>query len=103
MKSGTAVNIHWPNVKKPGMIYVMLGRSERLEDIYISGELDVSKISCDQEALEESKRLEEIFNRSEKEKEEKRKKCAKISYLNVQPKVRKYLRHFGFKYTSELK
>ena len=70
MKSGTAVNIHWPNVKKPGMIYVMLGRSERLDDIYISGELDVSKISCDQEALEESKRLEEIFNNSEKEKEE---------------------------------
>ena len=84
MKSGTEVSIHWPKVKKPGMIYVMLGRSQRLEDIYISGELDVSKISCDQEALEESKRLEEIFNRSEKEKEEKRKKCAKISYLNVQ-------------------
>ena len=78
------VNIHWPNVRKPGMIYVMLGRSERLEDIYISGKLDVSKISCDPKALEESKRLEEIFNHSEKEKEEKRKKCIKISYLNVQ-------------------
>ena len=66
------------------MIYVMLGRSERLEDIYISGELDVDKISCDQEALEESKRLEEIFNHSKKEEEEKRKKCIKISYINVQ-------------------
>ena len=62
----------------------MLGRSERLEDIYISGKLDVSKISCDPKALEESKRLEEIFNHSEKEKEEKRRKCIKISYLNVQ-------------------
>ena len=44
MKSGSPVNIHWPNVKKYGLIYVMLGRTERLEDIYISGELDVSKI-----------------------------------------------------------
>ena len=83
MKAGTEVNIHWPNVKKPGMIYVMLGRSERLEDIYISGELDVSKIKCDPDALEESKRLEEIFNKSEKETQEKRVKCIKISYLNV--------------------
>merc|ERR1712001_479820 len=60
-----------------------LGRSERLEDIYISGKLDVSKIKCDPEALEESKRLEEIFNQSEKEKEEKRTRCIKISYVNV--------------------
>ena len=84
MKSGCEVNIHWPNVKKDGLIYVMLGRSERLEDIYISGELDVSKIACNPEALQESKRLEEVFNQSEKEEEEKRAKCIKISYLNVQ-------------------
>ena len=84
MKSGCEVNIHWPNVKKDGLIYVMLGRSERLEDIYISGELDVSKIACSPEALQESKRLEEVFNQSEKEEEEKRAKCIKISYLNVQ-------------------
>ena len=77
MKAGSEVNIHWPNVAKEALLYVMLGRSERLEDIYISGELDVSKISCDQEALEESRRLEEIFNQSEKEKEEKRKKMYK--------------------------
>ena len=84
MKSGSEVNIHWPNVKKDGLIYVMLGRSERLEDIYISGELDVSKIACNPEALKESKRLEEVFNQSEKEKEKKRENCLKISYLNVQ-------------------
>ena len=52
----------------------MLGRSERLEDIYISGKLDVNLIQCDPKALEESKRLEEVFNQTEKEKEEKRKK-----------------------------
>ena len=62
----------------------MLSRSERKEDIYISGKIDVSKIVCDPEALEESKRLEEIFNQSEKEKKEKREKCIKISFLNVQ-------------------
>ena len=66
------------------MIFVQLSRSERLQDIYISGEIDVSKIVCDPYALEESKRLDEIFDKSEKEKEEKREKCIKISYLNVQ-------------------
>ena len=66
------------------MVFVMLSRSERKEDIYISGKIDVSKIVCDPEALEESKRLEEIFNQSEKEKKEKREKCIKISFLNVQ-------------------
>ena len=65
------------------MGYVMLGRSQRLDDIYISGELDVSQIKCDPKALEESKRLEELFNQSEKEEEEKRAKCWKISYLNI--------------------
>ena len=66
------------------MVFVQLSRSQRLQDIYISGELDASKIACNPYALEESKRLEEIFNNSEKEKEEKREKCIKISYLNVQ-------------------
>ena len=65
------------------MAYVTLGRTQRLEDIFISGELDVSQIKADPKALEESKRLEEIFNQSEKEQEEKRSKCWKISYLNV--------------------
>ena len=83
MKAGSAVNVHWPSEKVYGMPYVMLGRSERLEDIYISGKLDVNLIQCDPKALEESKRLEEVFNQSEKEKEEKREKCVKISYLNV--------------------
>ena len=82
MRAGSKVNIHWTNFQY-GMAYVMLGRTERLEDIFISGELDVSQIKADPKALEESKRLEEIFNQSEKEQEEKRAKCWKISYLNV--------------------
>ena len=84
MKAGSEVNVHWPSVKLGGLVFVQLSRSERLQDIYISGELDVSKIVCDPDALAESNRLEEIFNKSEKEKEEKREKCIKISYLNVQ-------------------
>ena len=46
-----------------GMSYVMLGRSERLQDIYIAcdGELDTTAIKCNPDALEESKRLEQIF------------------------------------------
>ena len=83
MKAGSAVNVHWPSEKVYGMPYVMLGRSERLEDIYISGKLDVSKIKCDPEALEESKRLEEVFNQSEKEKEEKRANCIKRVLLDI--------------------
>ena len=83
MKSGSEVNVHWPNVAKDALVFVMLSRSERVEDIYISGELDMSKIKCNPESLEESKRLEEIFNQSEKEKDEKRARCIKISYLNV--------------------
>ena len=78
MKAGSEVNIHWPNARKYGLVYVMLGRSERLDDIHISGKLDVDKIACDPLALEESKRLEDIFNQSEKEKEEKRANCIKI-------------------------
>ena len=44
-----------------GMAYVMLGRSSRLQDLFIAGELDVNEIKCDPNALEESNRLEEIF------------------------------------------
>ena len=66
-----------------GMAYVMLGRSSRRQDIYITGELDISQIRCNQAALSESHRLLEIFERSEIEAAEKRSKAWKISYLNV--------------------
>ena len=83
VKAGTKVIIHWVKAMKRGMAYVMLGRSQRLEDIYIAGELDPSQIKCDQEALKESERLEEIFNNNQAEEAERRSKMWKISYLNV--------------------
>ena len=54
VKAETKVNIHWTNGMQNGMAYVMLGRSVRRQDIYISGKLDPSQIRCDPDALEES-------------------------------------------------
>ena len=66
-----------------GMAYVMLGRSSRLQDIFIAGELDVNEIKCDPNALEESNRLDEIFDQSVEQEQERRFQHWKISYLNV--------------------
>ena len=84
MNAGSKVNIHWTKLQ-PGMGFVMLSRTQRLQDIFISGELDVSQIKCDPKALEESKRLEEIFNQSQKEEVEKRAKYCEqksICFIN---------------------
>lgn len=69
-----------------GMCYVMLGRSERLQDIYIvcTGEMDMSAIRCDYAALEESQRLEKIFEKTEQANKDKKANHWKVSYLNVQ-------------------
>ncbi len=39
VKSGSKVVIHFGSKCPPGLAYVMLGRSERIEDIYITGKL----------------------------------------------------------------
>ena len=83
VKAESKVVIHWSKALQKGMAYVMLGRSSRRQDIYIAGELDTSQIKCDQDALEESKRLQDLFDDTEAEKKEKRSKTWKISYLNV--------------------
>ena len=71
VKAETKVNIHWTNGMQNGMAYVMLGRSVRRQDIYISGKLDPSQIRCDPDALEESKRLSKEFDDREAELAEK--------------------------------
>ena len=38
-----------------GMAYVMLGRSERLEDLFIAGELDVAQIKLSHINLKKSR------------------------------------------------
>ena len=83
VKAGTKVVLHWTKRMQDGMAYVMLGRSSRREDIYIAGELDVSQIKCNQEALAENRRLLKIFDGMEASIVEKRSKSFKISYLNV--------------------
>ena len=49
----------------------------------IAGELDLSQIRCYQDALEESNRLQEVFDKNVVEINEKRSKNWKISYLNI--------------------
>ena len=65
------------------MAYVMLGRTELLNDMHIAGDFSVEQIKCDPAALTESKRLLEIFDNSQMEQFEKRQGLWKISYLNV--------------------
>ena len=65
------------------MAYVMLGRTELLNDMYIAGDFSTEQIKCDPAALEESKRLLEMFDHSQKEQLEKRATLWKISYVNV--------------------
>ena len=65
------------------MAYVMLGRTELLNDMYIASEFSIDQIKCDQAALTESNRLLEIFDNSQKEQIDKRLGLWKISYLNV--------------------
>ena len=61
----------------------MLGRSVRLEDIYIVGGFDKEGIKCDPDALDESKRLEKVFNDAQQKRKDKIDSHWKISYLNV--------------------
>ena len=87
VKTGTKVTIFWSNdfanKKNPGMAYVSLGRSERLNDIEISGEFDPKGIHCSPEALAESMRLQQIFDEQVLKQQEQRALFWKISYLNV--------------------
>lgn len=67
-----------------GMAYVMLGRPERKEDLYITEDFDPKEIKCDEKySLPESKRLSKVFEDNEKAKKDERDQNFKISYLNV--------------------
>ena len=60
-----------------------LGRSRQLEDIYIKGKLDKEGIHASPEALEETKRLQAIFDENISKLNEQAERYWKISYLNV--------------------
>ena len=85
--SNSKVVIHWSEAFKssqyPGMAYVALGRTEKLKDIYIKGKVDPEDIHASTEALEETKRLQTIFDQRKANLSKKYENHLKISYLNV--------------------
>ena len=87
VKAGSKVEIHWSSEFKfknnAGMAYVCLGRSEKLDDIYITGEFDVEGIHCSPDALDETKRLQKVFDEQVLKQEEQRSLFWKICFLNV--------------------
>ena len=61
----------------------MESRAERLEDVYIAGRFDASKIKCVPEALEEAKRLDEISLTNSKENEGEEDLETKFAFVNI--------------------
>ena len=90
MKAGCSLVIHWTNKLPDGMCYVMLGRSERLQDIFIickDEEMDMQAIRCDPSALAESERLENIFDLAEQQTKSIRNTHWKISFPGFERKL----------------
>ena len=86
LRAGTKLIIHWSASFQPGMAYVMLGRSQRLEDIYIlqsKNKFDPTSIKANPEALEESRRLHLEFEAAKREEEKLFTNHDVITYLNV--------------------
>ena len=87
MPANSKVVIHWSREfqwkKNAGMGYVSLGRSEQLKDIYIKGKVDPLGIHANPDALEETRRLQNIFDQRIQSLNEKKENFWRISYLNV--------------------
>ena len=66
-----------------GMAYVMLGRCENLNDIYIAGDFNKEGINCSPGSLEESEALKKRFIEKQDTKKRNRLAEVKISYLNI--------------------
>ena len=60
MSKGSQLVVNWHMRMPPGLAYVMMSRSSCLEDLFIKGKFNEKRIRCDQNALNESLRLEEI-------------------------------------------
>ena len=69
--------------REHGMAYVMLGRTEKLEDIFISGKIDFDGISCSKFALDECARLLKIFQEKQNDQMKEVSEYKTISYLNI--------------------
>ena len=72
------------------MAYVILGRSEDINDIYIAGEFDPKYIKCEPASLLEAERLDNISLEKRLQQSQLEKSCLKISYLNVRS-LRKHI------------
>ena len=76
--------IHWPKKMPENMGYVMFGRPEKLEDLFVTGEINIKDLRCNIDCLEESKRLEKKFEESLQIERNRIANHWKISYLNIQ-------------------
>ena len=65
------------------MAYVMLGRVETHEDLYITGDFDPEQIRCHPDALEEAQRIDGIALARLEEQKRLEESSIVISYLNV--------------------
>ena len=59
-KPGEIMVAHFHKWMPPGLGFVMMSRTSLIEELYITGEFDVSKIKCSQEAKKENQRLEDM-------------------------------------------
>ena len=65
------------------MAYVILGRSEDINDLYIAGDFDPKHIKCEPASMIEAERLDLISLQRLAQQRELEKSSIKISYLNV--------------------
>ena len=79
--------IHWhkrfSDKKNAGMAFVCLSRCQKRNDIHIKGKVDPAGIHASPEALEETKRLDKIFDDNVKKQNDLKESHWIISYLNV--------------------
>ena len=78
--------IHWDKTFQPGMAYVCLGRTQRLEDIYIvesKDKFDPSSIHAHPDALIESERIHTEFEKLKGAERQLFENHFNISYLNI--------------------
>ena len=78
--------LHWNKKFQPGMAYVMLSRTQTLDDIYIvesKSKFATEAIKVNTDALEESERIRASFLDLKMKKELMFANCLTMSYLNV--------------------
>ena len=86
VKRGSKVAIHWNTSFQKGMAYVMLSRTETLEDIQIiesKSKFTTECIKANEDALRESNRIHDEFEALKQERMFFLMKHTTIAYLNV--------------------